>query len=83
MNDALYDMGREKQAFSTKTLAERTGFLTGELSAAIQHPQIREALLYDIRQGMKLGIIGTPSYVIDGKVYQGTIPVDILREIMR
>lgn len=83
MNDALYDIGRGKQAFSTKALADRTGFLTGELSAAIQHPQIREALLYDIRQGMKLGITGTPSYVIDGKVYQGAIPADILREIMR
>ena len=83
MNDALYAMGREKQAFSTRKLAERSGFTSTELAAAIQHPQIREALLYDIRQGMKLGITGTPSYVIDGKVYQGTIPSDILRKIVQ
>ncbi len=80
MNDALYALGREKQAFNTRTLAEKTGFTAGELSAAAQHPQIREALLYDIRQGMKLHITGTPSYVIDGEVHTGSIPATLLKK---
>lgn len=83
MNDALYAMGREKKTFSTRTLAEKTGFTAGELTAALQHPQIREALLYDIRQGMKLHITGTPSYVIDGEVYTGSIPAKILQKAIR
>jgi len=83
MNDALYQMGRDKKPFNTRTLAETTGFSGGELAAATQHPQIREFLSHDIRQGMKLGITGTPTYVIDGKVYEGSIPREILEKIMQ
>lgn len=83
MNDALYSIAREKQPFNTKALAAKTGLPSGELVAAIQHPQIRKVLLYDIRKGMKLGITGTPTFVIDNKVYQGSIPSDILKRIMQ
>jgi uncharacterized membrane protein/protein-disulfide isomerase len=83
MNDALYVMGRDKQPFNTKTLSKMTGFSAGELAAATRHQQIREILLFNIRQGMKLGITGTPTFVINGKVYKGSIPVDILQEIIR
>ncbi|MDY0389453.1 MAG: vitamin K epoxide reductase family protein [Desulfobulbus oligotrophicus] len=83
MNDALYELGREKQAFSTKTLADKTGISAGELTAAIQYPPIRNALLVDIRLGMKLHITGTPSYVIDGEVYTGSIPPEILKTALQ
>ena len=81
MNDVLYTIGQDKQPFNTRTLGEATGFSSGELAEASQHPQIREVLIYDIRRGMKLGIIGTPTFVIDDKVYQGSIPLDILKRI--
>ncbi len=32
---------------------------------------IRERLLYEIRQGMKLRITGTPTYIIDDVTYEG------------
>lgn len=83
MNDALYILGQKKQSFDTRTLAEMTGFSSGELAAAAQHPQIREVLLHEIRQGMKLEITGTPTYVIDGEVYQGSIPPATLNKIMQ
>ena len=83
MNDALYAIAQEKESFDTRTLGAQTGFSAGELAAASQHPQIREVLLYDIRQGMKLGITGTPTYVVDGKVYAGSIPSEILGKIMQ
>jgi uncharacterized membrane protein/protein-disulfide isomerase len=83
MNDALYALGRQKEPFNTKTLAETTGFSSGELAAATRHPKIREALLYDIRQGMKLEIVGTPTFVVDGNVYPGVLPANILKQIMQ
>lgn len=83
MNDALYSMGRDKQPFNTKTLAEMTGFSPSELAEATRHPQIRDFLLYDIRQGMQLGITGTPTYVIDGKVYESSIPANVLEAIIQ
>ena len=81
MNDALYAMGREKEPFNTRTLAAMTGFTSGELAAAAQHPQIRDILLYQIREGMRLHITGTPSYVIDGTLHEGSLPADVLRKI--
>ncbi|MBM9614420.1 thioredoxin domain-containing protein [Desulfobulbus rhabdoformis] len=78
MNDALYTMGRKKEAFNTRTLAEMTGMHAGELAAATRSEFIRNILLYDIREGMKLEIIGTPTFVINGKVYPGAIPAEIL-----
>jgi len=83
MNDALYAIARTKEPFNTRILAEMTGFTSGELSAAAKHPQIREFLLYQIRQGMKLEITGTPTYVIDGHVYQGSIPANILHKVLQ
>ncbi|SHI15202.1 vitamin K epoxide reductase family protein [Desulfofustis glycolicus] len=83
MNDALYTIGQEKQPFNTRTLAAMTGFSSGELAAATKHPQIRDILLADIRRGMRMEITGTPSYDIDGKVYQGKIPPEILQSIIR
>ena len=83
MNDALYAMGREKEPFNTRPLAAKTGLSSGELAAATQNTRIRAMLTNDIRKGMLLGITGTPTFVIDGKVYQGSIPADILERIMR
>ena len=83
MNDALYALGRQKEPFNTKALAKMTGFSSGELAAATQHPEIRESLLHDIRQGMKFEIVGTPTFVIDGKVHSGTLPAEILKQILQ
>ena len=83
MNDALYAAARSKQTLSTRKLAEQTNFTMFELASAAEHPEIRLTLLYDIRKGMKLHITGTPSYVIDGTVYQGMIPADILQKAVQ
>ena len=32
--------------------------------------------------GMKLRIYGTPSYVINGNVYEGSIPAEILKPVI-
>ena len=81
MSDALFQLARSKESFNTKYLSEKTGIPSRELAGALSHPDIRRLLTLDIWQGMKLRITGTPSFVIDGKVYQGTIPLDILKTI--
>ena len=73
----------KRSRFNPRTLVEKTGFPSGELATATNHPQIREFLAHDIRQGMKLRITGTPTYVVDGKVYEGSIPSEILEKIMQ
>ncbi len=82
-NDALFQLGREKKPFNTKTLAQKTGIPSGELAMATRDPKIRLLLQRDIRKGMLLHITGTPTFVIDNQVYMGSIPAEILKKAIQ
>jgi protein-disulfide isomerase len=79
-NDALFELGRDKKTFNTRILADKTGLTAGALAAATRDQTLRKFLQNDIREGMLLGITGTPSFVIDGQVYPGAIPAEILKK---
>jgi len=81
-NDALYILSRQKQSFNTSTLAKSIGISSTELTRGITNSNIQRFLTRDIWQGMKLRIFGTPSFVINGKVYEGSIPSEILQQIL-
>ncbi len=84
-NDLLYAMMRGKNSkvktISLKEIADKTGLDINELSASLTHSAIKEMLRRDIWDGMKLKITGTPAFLIDGQVYQGQIPPNILKKI--
>ncbi|MBU1054755.1 MAG: thioredoxin domain-containing protein [Proteobacteria bacterium] len=78
MNDALFNVNKKEKQIDLYKLAETTGLDSKELAAAKYDNQIRRTLWLDIKDGLKLGITGTPAYVINGKLYLGEIPADIL-----
>jgi protein-disulfide isomerase/uncharacterized membrane protein len=78
MNDFLFDHAGESHAIDLVEAARATGLDAAELSAALNHVPYRVILQRDLRHGIRLGLHGTPSFIIDGKVYQGTIPAEIL-----
>ncbi len=84
-NDLLYAMtrngGDKTKTISLKEIANKTGLDPNELAASLTHPAIKKRLHRDIWEGMKLKITGTPAFLIDGKVYQGQIPVEILQKL--
>jgi protein-disulfide isomerase len=82
-NDILYEIGRTKKTFDVALVADRVDIPVHEFAWALESNEIKERLRYDIWHGMKLGITGTPTFVINDKVYQGSIPADILQEIIR
>nr|CBX30213.1 hypothetical protein N47_D30220 [uncultured Desulfobacterium sp.] len=82
MNDALFDIDKKDKSINIKKLAEKTGLDSKELATARYDNKIRHALWLDIKDGLKLGITGTPAYVINGKLYLGEIPADILKKII-
>ncbi|MCD4683685.1 MAG: DsbA family protein, partial [Bacteroidales bacterium] len=65
-----------------KKLAKKIGLDYRALSYSIKNRIIRYKVKHDIAIGMKLGINGTPGYVIDGKVYLGQIPPEILSRVL-
>lgn len=78
MNDCLYRLAGRTGEIDLRQLAAETGLATDELAAALRHPGYRKRLEIDIRLGMKLRVLGTPTFLIDGKLYQGGIPEEIL-----
>ena len=83
MNDQLYKLGGTGQDLDLMEIAGATGIESRELAAALDHPFYRDRLAVDIHYGMKLRILGTPSYIINGVAYQGNIPPDILSGILK
>ncbi len=61
-----------------KALSAQVGLEAEDLSGALNHPVIRRKLMIDISDGMRMGITGTPAYIVDGKVFIGQIPFDVL-----
>jgi len=83
LNDHLYGLAGHQQKVEIKELAQTVGMKPEELAGALYDRSIRRQLQRDIRKGNKLGISGTPGYVINGKVYLGQIPAEILKTGMR
>jgi protein-disulfide isomerase/uncharacterized membrane protein len=82
MNDLLYSIAGQKKPISTKVLAQILDLDSNELARALNDRSIRYRVKHDIYAGNKLGITGTPAYVIDGQIFQGQIPAEVTRKIL-
>lgn len=83
MNDILFNTDLAEEAINTKMLSKEAGIDTEGKAPNIYDPQIQIKLITDIREGMKLGITGTPAYIIAEQLYLGQIPPDILDKILK
>jgi uncharacterized membrane protein len=83
MNDELYRTVREDRpdSLNLQTLANRIGLPVQEISQAFTDPELLHLLSDDIKKGLIHRIGSTPSYIINGKVYSGTIPLEILSKL--
>jgi protein-disulfide isomerase len=82
MNDILFSIARVNPEIDIKKLARDVGLDEKKLSRAFNSRDVRIKLKKDIYEGIKLGVRGTPSFVIDGQVYQGQIPSEILKKAL-
>lgn len=78
-NDELFRMAGK--SIDTAELAHRIGMDPAELGEAFNETEPYVHLLKDIRAGMKLGITGTPSFLIDGILYESHIPPDVFKNL--
>jgi len=82
MNDVLFAIAGSTNVLNIKKVAEKVGIDYRSLSYSTKNRMIRYKVKHDIAIGIKLGINGTPGYVIDGKVYLGQIPSEILSGVL-
>jgi len=78
----LFGIAGHTNVINIRKLAEFVGLDYRALSYSTINSMIRYKVKHDIAIGMKLGINGTPGYVIDGKVYLGQIPPEILSRVL-
>ena len=82
-NDYLFSVARTPEGTSLAKLADATGLEEKELRAALNDKTIRKHLAQDIRDGIRLGLTGTPGFVIDNKTYEATLPIEELLQRLR
>jgi protein-disulfide isomerase len=82
MNDLLYNLPPNLKTLDINDLAHKSGVdfegLAGSLASKPLYGKIRQ----DVNKGIKLGITGTPAYEINGKLYQGRIPVKPINNVL-
>jgi uncharacterized membrane protein/protein-disulfide isomerase len=81
-NDMMFEMAKRATEIDTKQIAEKFGFAPKAFALSLNSRDKRRQLNRDIIDGLKLGITGTPAYQIDGGIYQGYIPPEIIKKIM-
>jgi uncharacterized membrane protein/predicted DsbA family dithiol-disulfide isomerase len=82
-NDLLYSLVGQKDEINLKELSETIGLDYEAFSYAINDGNLRYKVKHDIASGIKMGINGTPAFVIDGEVYQGQIPAMIIKKRLK
>ena len=80
VNDYLFAIAGKADVIDFKEMAAEVGLDYGALQRALKDPETQTELRRDIWRGNKLKITGTPAYVIDGKVYLGHIPPEIIKK---
>ena len=84
VNDTLYEAMQSRQAsVQLDAFAALMHISPKELATAMYSKKNLKHLQHDIVQGMQYGISGTPSFVIEGKMYAKTLPAELLQKLNR
>jgi uncharacterized membrane protein/protein-disulfide isomerase len=79
INDMLYHIDKQEGHFNIREMATAAGFDVIEFAASARDRSLRQKLRVDIRDGIQLGITATPGYLVNGMLFVGHIPPDIIR----
>lgn len=84
VNDKIFDMiAQGKSELTGEELAEVTGVPLERIEQIIRHPYFYDTIRFDILKGIKLGVTGTPSYLINDVLYEADIPAEIIQELIK
>ena len=81
-NDYFFILGSRREAFGTSVVAAKLGLSNAGLVMALNDKRYIKKLFNDVRSGLENGITATPTYLINGKLYEGRIPAKILTSIL-
>lgn len=82
MNDLLYDLPPNMRSLNIRDLAEKSGVSFEGLAGSLANKPLYDKIRQDVITGIKLGINGTPAYKINGEIFQGRIPLKMIKKIL-
>jgi len=82
MNDLLYDMPKDIKTLNIRDLAQQSGVSFEGLAAAPTNRGVFYKIKLDVLRGIEIGVTGTPAYEVNGKLYQGRLPAQIIEKIL-
>lgn len=82
VNDMLFNIDNREGYINIRGMAASVGFEAADFARAMHDRELQYKLLVDIREGMKLGVLGTPAYLINDEVYMGHVPPEIIQEVL-
>jgi protein-disulfide isomerase/uncharacterized membrane protein len=84
MNDYLFNISQEVEVMNLQDIAEKTGLDIDDMHHVFNDQKLWNVLWKDIKDGIKIyELNGTPGFIINGQMYQGQIPADILKPYLQ
>lgn len=81
-NDYLFDRGGRDNPVDANELANALGLDAATLTTCLDGDAAEEEVRRDLRAGAALGIRGTPTFVVDGRVHRGSVPPEVIAEAL-
>jgi protein-disulfide isomerase len=82
MHDLLFANQRNAQRSDLLGYAKQLGLDITRFEKDMGSEAVKQVIAADIAEGNKLGVSGTPTYSINGKMYSGTRPLAQLKDLM-
>jgi protein-disulfide isomerase/uncharacterized membrane protein len=82
MNDLLYEIPKDVKTLDIKDLAWRSGVSFEGLAASPDIRRVRYKIKWDVLKGIELGVTGTPTYEVNGELFEGRIPLNLIKPVI-
>jgi uncharacterized membrane protein/predicted DsbA family dithiol-disulfide isomerase len=82
MNDLLYEIPKDVKTLDIRDVAQKSGVSFEGLSSAPKNRFFYRRIKRDVFKGIELGVTGTPTYEVDGNLYEGRIPVQLIKNVI-
>lgn len=81
-HDGLITLRGEPDAATLTRLAETLGLKADDILARMNVPEVDAVIAANADLGMKMGISGTPTFVVGGQMLRGYVPLEQMKQIV-
>ncbi|MCV6584568.1 MAG: DsbA family protein [Marinibacterium sp.] len=81
-HDALLELGSAVSDPALRTLSDGLGFDTDAVLARMEHPDVTKEIIQTRALAQRLGISGTPSFVLEDELLRGFLPADQMQVLI-